>query len=411
MRTERTFRPRQAGLTLIELMVAVVITSLLLLGAMGLFVSNKRIYREQDSMGRLQENALFALNLLVNDVRMAGYIGGSDDAANITAGDNVNVPGIGVQTNLFDLVRTDGAGDPVAVAIEGLSEADGLWYPSGADPANPTDSPLATAAPFAEVALEPNSDGITVRYLAPIPNQAIVNLNTAVGSCDTVPIGSIPVRCISGNCDTVLFQGEPLAISDYSRTEIFAPTNSPAGASTTNLTPGVNLADVYGDSTDPCDDPNPQLSRFVAARYFIGMNTDVDGDGTADAQATPSLYRFAYDAASGEFQWQEIIQGVDTMQILYGVDTDDADPSDNINPDNIADSYVTAEEVGGNVGEWDRVVSVRIGLLLRTVNEDRQGGDRDGTTYTVLDEDVGPFNDFRRRRIYTATVQIRNRAN
>ena len=64
------------GLTLIELLIAIAIAMILTLGIMSLFTSNKRIYREQDFMGRLQENARFAMTFLGRSLRMADHWGG-----------------------------------------------------------------------------------------------------------------------------------------------------------------------------------------------------------------------------------------------------------------------------------------------------------------------------------------------
>ena len=52
---------RQQGFTIVELMVAATLGLLILAGAISMFISNKRIYTEQDEMGRLQENARFAM--------------------------------------------------------------------------------------------------------------------------------------------------------------------------------------------------------------------------------------------------------------------------------------------------------------------------------------------------------------
>ncbi len=64
---------RQQGLTLIEMMIAMVLGLVLVAGAIQLLVANKQSYFLQDAMSRLQENGRFALQLLTRDVRMAGF--------------------------------------------------------------------------------------------------------------------------------------------------------------------------------------------------------------------------------------------------------------------------------------------------------------------------------------------------
>ncbi|HJP37460.1 MAG TPA: PilW family protein, partial [Gammaproteobacteria bacterium] len=92
---------------------------------------------------------------------------------------------------------------------------------------------------------------------------------------------------------------------------------------------------------------------------------------------------------------EEVIEGVENMQILYGEDT--------AGNDQIADTYVTAAAVA----DWDNVVSVRVSLLMRSVEE--YGPDQDNATYDLLGTIIDPVDDRRRRRVFTATIQLRNR--
>jgi type IV pilus assembly protein PilW len=66
---------RQAGIGLVEIMVALVVSSLLIGGLIQIFSSNKQAYVLQDEMSRLQENGRFAFHFLMKDLRMAGYFG------------------------------------------------------------------------------------------------------------------------------------------------------------------------------------------------------------------------------------------------------------------------------------------------------------------------------------------------
>ena len=64
---------RQRGLTLIELMISVAIGLVFILGAVNFLVSGHQSFRAQNSGSRIQENARFALDILKEHVRMAGY--------------------------------------------------------------------------------------------------------------------------------------------------------------------------------------------------------------------------------------------------------------------------------------------------------------------------------------------------
>ncbi len=65
-------RSSQRGLSLIELMVALAIAALLLLGLSEIFIGSKNVYRLQEGMSRVQENARFVLQYMEQNVRMAG---------------------------------------------------------------------------------------------------------------------------------------------------------------------------------------------------------------------------------------------------------------------------------------------------------------------------------------------------
>ncbi len=65
---------RQRGLTLIEIMVALLIGSFLLAGVLQIFIVNKQTYRVQENLSRMQENGRFALDYLNRYIRLAGYI-------------------------------------------------------------------------------------------------------------------------------------------------------------------------------------------------------------------------------------------------------------------------------------------------------------------------------------------------
>lgn len=63
----------QRGLTLIEIMVALVLSLFLIAGVIQLFLGSKQTYRFHDALSRLQENGRFALDSMTRDIRMAGF--------------------------------------------------------------------------------------------------------------------------------------------------------------------------------------------------------------------------------------------------------------------------------------------------------------------------------------------------
>ena len=66
---------RQQGLTLIELMVSITIGIVLMAGIMQIFASSKQSYKMQDTLTYLQESGRFSIDLITNDLYLAGYWG------------------------------------------------------------------------------------------------------------------------------------------------------------------------------------------------------------------------------------------------------------------------------------------------------------------------------------------------
>ena len=94
---------------------------------------------------------------------------------------------------------------------------------------------------------------------------------------------------------------------------------------------------------------------------------------------------------------EELAEGVENMQILYGEDT---------NADGLADRYVTADNAN-----FKNVVSVRLGLLVDTTTD---VASRDDTqSYTIADTTLaagtGHAVDKRLRFPITTTIKLRNR--
>src|SRR5207342_637503 len=82
-----SFRHSNAGLSLIEVVVALAISAILLFGLSQIFIGSKNVYRLQEGMSRVQDNARFVLQYLENNVRMAGYMGcGNDVDLTVKAG-------------------------------------------------------------------------------------------------------------------------------------------------------------------------------------------------------------------------------------------------------------------------------------------------------------------------------------
>lgn len=66
-------RPMQQGLSLVELLVALALSMLLISGFLQIFMSVRATYATGEALARVQENGRFALDLLTQHARQAGY--------------------------------------------------------------------------------------------------------------------------------------------------------------------------------------------------------------------------------------------------------------------------------------------------------------------------------------------------
>ena len=71
---------RQCGVTLVELMIALVIGLLVTVAMLKVYVDASRMYRFNEGLARVQENGRFALEFIRHDARVAGFWGCYSDA-------------------------------------------------------------------------------------------------------------------------------------------------------------------------------------------------------------------------------------------------------------------------------------------------------------------------------------------
>jgi type IV pilus assembly protein PilW len=109
----------------------------------------------------------------------------------------------------------------------------------------------------------------------------------------------------------------------------------------------------------------------------------------------------------GAVQNQELIAGIEDLQVQFGVDTNVPGHPDRGSIDrylNPNDPMITPGAGGFNPNA--EVLSVRIWLRVRA--ERPENGFQDVAVYQYADQNVGPFNDRFRRMIVSKTVYLRN---
>ena len=79
-RTLRVVRESAKGFSLVELMVAMVLGLIVVVGASAVYLASKRSLTETEQIAALSENGRFALQLISNSARHIGFYGGANPA-------------------------------------------------------------------------------------------------------------------------------------------------------------------------------------------------------------------------------------------------------------------------------------------------------------------------------------------
>jgi type IV pilus assembly protein PilW len=326
---------QQRGVGLIELMVAMLIGLFLILGAVTVFNQSRNTYRASEGVARLQETARLALDVIESDIRMANYWG---------------------MNNRADYII------------------------NRAGPSQP---------PPAEFNAQQQTN---VSLCGTAASNWVINLDEYLGGSNN----SYGLQCAASNyqggSDVVVIrranEARPLALDPnrvYLQTSRIQGTLFVPNAACTLPTDPTCIPPAYL--------PPASESRELEARaYYVSSQSTLRND-------VPSLRRKRFASVNAAVPAnavldEEIVSGVEDMQIRLGIDT---------NGDSNIDQYVNPGGVPGNAA----VVSVTVWLLVRA--EDQDFGHRDETAYQYADMATAfTPNDNYRRILVSKTIHIRN---
>jgi len=326
---------RMRGFSLVELMVALALAGMVLLGLSAYFVSSSRAFSETERVSRQIENGRYASALLAEEIRHAGFYG--------EVGNVINLP----PTSAIALPA--GVPDPCATAI--------------------TD----------------------VRNALPVPVQG-------VDAPDAVPTTCVPDH-LAGTDILVVRRAQTVPIA--------------AGSAVAS---GYYTQVAYCDTADPMfkvaqagfslkakdcltDNSIRQLNVFIYYIAKCSIGTGTGGVCVSGNPPIPTLKRASL-TPGGTWTYTPLVEGIENMQIEYGLDT---------TGDGNADSFKANP---GTVAEWSQVVAVRLNLLAR--NTEATPGYSDSKTYTLgLDRNGAAQNvtapgDAYRRHNYKELVRVQN---
>lgn len=364
----------QRGYSVVELMVASVVGLFVLSGAITVFTGNKTSQEMSSGMARVQENGRVALDILSNDLRLAGFQGCTNG------------------TKVPSIIST------VSPTINLPVQA--LW---GGKYKNSSWSP----------ALHPDLSGIST-----LPKEGTDVIYVQHGSGRTTLL-SASMTSTTGPISLVtnpdqLAKDDLIMITDCSNADIFRATSVSAPGSDGTVQVGfgagssntqANLSSAYTVSGNPVTDPSVfnsdpmRVMRFESNAYFVADS------GRKDNNNKTIYSLFVLDTGVSQTPYDdpvELVEGVENMQILYG--------------EQLANGqirYLAANDPALNIND---VVSIQVGLLIASVED--VSADQDNRTYRLANVKVGPPGSTEvvkheggrlLRAAFNTTVQLRNR--
>ena len=369
---------RQRGISLVELMVAMVVGLLLLSGVIQIFISSKATYETQERLARLQESGRFATMTLSRHLRMAGYVGCGGRGGSVfnnLAGFEDDVAydfARGLYGSEFANTGPDDTDDDNPLDLGDDDLDDGSW------------SPALPADLTGNVTL--GTDVLVVRGMAGRPVRALASES---GN----PIGSSNQFRVRHPND--FNGGDILMITDCRKSSIFQinTISHEAGDNRSVITRGGGN---HTPGNEISSGPMPADQRYEHASEVARLETVAYYVGTDDG--VPTLFRHVLSNPDGAAE--PLIEGVENMQLLYGVDN---------NGNRSVDAYVTAADVEA-ADVWAEVIAVRFGLLVRSEQPVHDMPGTGGRLFSLAGTLVSVPDDNLQRQSFSGTVSLRNRA-
>lgn len=330
---------KQKGLSLVELMVALAIGMLLMLGVTNIAINGNRAHQEITALGQQLENGRYAMQVLTDDLKHAGFFG------RLFGG----IPAYGLST-LPDPCTVDPTAllNHAGIAVQGYNApADASALSCLADAnfkANTDILVIRRASTRATAPADLNDNEI---YIQALPSQGVLDRGSA---WDESGVHAQPLT---------LLDGSAASIHKY-------------------------RVDIYHIS--PCS-------------IADGGNCDADSDG---GNPIPTLKRLTLDE-TGQFSSESLVEGIEDLQIDWGIDRNGDGAVDASIPGSSDDDY---EELPDDINEWKDVVAAQIHILARNIQP--SPGYTDQKTYSFGKSGTSKPGDNYKRHLYSGTVRLYN---
>ncbi len=305
--------PRGArGLTLVELMVAMLLGLIVIGVVLSVFLAGKQSFRTNFAVGEVGDSGRIAFELLGRDIRQAG------------------LTGCGNLGRVANVLNNSPAGGGTAWWANWSNAVMG-YDGDSADPATTTGSAVGQRVGGTDSIELVSTAGSGLSVASHDPTSATIKLNEASASLQP---GDIVVVCDPDHAAIT-------QITNYNSANVTLVHNTGNSVSPGNCSKGLGYptqcATVGNTYTFG---PNSQIALFSADDWFIGNNP----------AGGRSLYRAALDNAGGTISptAQEMVRGVTDMQILYHQRS--------------TNNFVAA----GTVTSWADIDAVQVTLTLQS---------------------------------------------
>lgn len=409
------------GLSMVELLIAIALSAVLMLGLVEIFSATRSAFQASESLARIQENSRFALEFLRRDLRMTGQYGCLNEFAHVTSPSPprffhhlINV------TDTWDSAPYTLRFDTPLQSYDYSGTAPGASYSLGATgPTAATAGSEWTPALPAELVAEilggaaagqavTGSDVIVLRFMEEVPITVEGPLSQTEGDVELTTAGRALVQDFGiygiTNCKTAsMFQAVPGLVGATS----VASTHFGSQGGLNLLRPPVAPDPAAYWGGEEVYARGSLLYRYRMVAFYVGR-------GAADG--APALYRIGLRtdpgaAAEGDDfgPREELVEGVENLQVLFGLIPNAAPRVDAINqyqsPAGLLTGVTSADAQRAALA---RVASLRTSVLMRSPRFSATGNPASATV-VVGDVIVTPPTDGNLRQVYDATVLLRNR--
>ena len=378
-------REFQSGFSLIELMIAITLGLLIMSGLTTIFVKNSQARSEIERSNRQLESGRYAVALLTEDLRMAGFLGSFDPLTSII-GPNFPPLGAGSAPDPVTPALT-AMPDPCTTSVNPLVSPNlqdaFFFHVQGIDNTSTTPSCISDA--------RAGSDILVIRRLS-----TCVAGPTLEPGCEAVINGAPYFQASNCNLANELAMNITNSFLNY-RAHFTLDTNTASmndpSAPTTKHALNCTTAAEY--------------RRYLTHIYFVA-NNNIGTDGI------PTLKRAELGAA--QFTIVPLVEGIETIQFEYGIDANDDGAVDGYSADpNLTSCGLPTANTLNSVQCWLRTYAVKVNLLARNV--EKSPGHSDSKTYTLgLKADgtsnvfpaSGTYGDMYKRHAYNGAVRLDN---